>query len=104
MELTDIIFTPSNDISADDIELLEEHKNLIQNNKFSDATALLDNKNYQKGFRASFFNLLEQKIRSIQEYLLNKIVAESDEYYSYEKPTKEFMEENGYVYWDQLYD
>lgn len=97
----EIGFTPHNDLHPDDISLVKEHENLIKENKFSDATALLDNADYQKGFRASLFNSMEQKIRSIQEYLLNKVIAEPDEYYSYSEPTEEQMKNK--TYWVQIF-
>ncbi|MBO5093803.1 MAG: hypothetical protein J6C33_05535 [Lachnospiraceae bacterium] len=94
-------FTPHNDLHADDINLVEQHKNLINNNKFSDATTLLDNNNYQKGFRASLLNSIEVKLKQIQLYLLNKYAADPDEYYSLEEPTDEEMK--GKTYWIRPY-
>ena len=103
MEQKDIVFEPHNDMSAEDIEIVNQHKNLIGTGNYSDATTLLDNNNYQKGFRASLFNSIQNRLRSVQEYLLNQFVAEDDEYYSYEEPTAEFMEENNYIWWIQPY-
>ena len=103
MEQKDIVFEPHNDMGAEDIEIVNQHKNLINTGNYSDATTLLDNNDYQKGFRASFFNSIQNKIRSVQEYLLNEFVADDDEFYSYEEPTAEFMEENNYIWWIQPY-
>lgn len=103
MELKDIVFAPHSDMEIDDAEIASEHENLIKKNKFDDATALLNNSDYKKGFRASIFNSMQNKIRKIQEYILNECVAGSDEYYSYEEPNSEFMEENNYTFWMKIY-
>ena len=103
MELKDMIFTPHNDMGAEDTDIVTQHKNLIDSGNYSDATTLLNNNNYQKGFRASLFNSIQNRLRSVQEYLLNQFVADDDEYYSYEEPTVEFMEENNYIWWIQPY-
>lgn len=101
MNKTDLLFVPHNDLHPDDINIVEQHQNLINNEQFSDATALLDNNDYQKGFRASLFDSIEKKIQQIQIYLLNKYVAEPDEFYSIEEPTEEQMENK--TYWIQVY-
>ena len=103
MELKDMIFTPHNDMGAEDTDIVTQHKNLIDAGNYSDATTLLNNNNYQKGFRASLFNSIQNKIRTLQEYLLNTFVAEDNEYYSYTEPDPEFMKVNGYEFWSQLY-
>lgn len=103
MELKDMIFTPHNDMSAEDTGIVTQHKNLIDSGNYSDATTLLDDNNYQKGFRASLFNSIQNKIRTLQEYLLNEFVADEDSYYSYDEPDAEFMEENGYKFWIKPY-
>lgn len=103
MELKDMIFTPHNDMSAEDTDIVTQHKNLIDSGNYSDATTLLDDNNYQKGFRASLFNSIQNKIRTLQEYLLNEFVADEDSYYSYDEPDAEFMEENGYKFWIKPY-
>lgn len=103
MELKDVVFSPHNDMSAEDIEIVNRHKNLINTGNYSDATTLLDNNDYQKGFRASLFNSIQNKIRTVQEYLLNSFVANDEEYYSYEEPSEVFMRENGYNFWIKLY-
>ena len=103
MELKDMIFTPHNDMGAEDTDIVTQHKNLIDSGNYSDATTLLNNNNYQKGFRASLFNSIQNKIRTLQEYLLNEFVADEDSYYSYDEPDAEFMEENGYKFWIKPY-
>ena len=103
MELKDVVFSPHNDMSAEDIEIVNRHKNLINTGNYSDATTLLNDNDYQKGFRASLFNSIQNKIRTVQEYLLNSFVANDEEYYSYEEPSEGFMRENGYNFWIKLY-
>lgn len=104
MTQDDLKFIPHSDMGIDDVIMVNQHNNLIKNEQFSDATTLLDNNDYQKGFRASLFNSIQNKIRMIQIYLLNKTVADREEYYSYEEPSDEFMNEHGYKFWIQPYE
>ena len=104
MEEKDFSFVPHSDVGASELEIVEQHKNLIKNNQYSDATALLDNKNIQKGARASLFNLLQEKIKKLQLYFLNEYVAEKDEYYATTEPDENFMNENGYLFWIQPWE
>ena len=103
MEIKDIVFEPHSDMSIDDIALVKQHDNLIKQTSYDNATALLNNSNYNKGFRASLLNSFQNKLRKFEEFLLNEFAAEDDEYYSYEEPTAEFMEENNYIWWIQPY-
>lgn len=82
----DIIFTPHSDMCLCDVDLAEQHLKLYQANKLSDATNYLDDNNYSKGFRASLFNNMENKLRMIQEHLLNK-EDEAEEIISSTEPT-----------------
>lgn len=103
MNINDMIFEPYNDMGIDDIKIVTQHKNLISEKKYSDATTLLNDSNYKKGIRASLLNSTQNKIRKLQEYLLNEFVAENDEYYSFEEPDIDFMNKNGYKFWVQPY-
>lgn len=94
-------FIPHNDMSPDDIPLVKEHDNLIKQNKYEEATALLRDANYNKGFVASLFNAIELKLQKIEIDYLNKFVAELDELYSLTEPTDEEMKEK--TYWIQPY-
>ena len=96
-----MIFTPHNDMGAEDTDIVTQHKNLIDSGNYSDATTLLNNNNYQKGFRASLFNSIQNKIRTLQEYLLNEFEADEDEFYSYDEPTAEQMD--GKTFWIKPY-
>lgn len=83
-------FTPYSDVEISDIESIESHDNLIKNGKYEEAIALADSELSGKGFRASFFKAIENKIKEFQVYLLNKTAA-PDEYYSLTEPTEEEM-------------
>lgn len=96
MTLDDLTFTPCSDMEIEDVPIVNEHNNLIKENKFSDANTLLKTTQYKKGIIASLFNCMEEKIRNIQVYLLNKQAA-PDELYSYTEPTPEQME--GKLFW-----
>lgn len=101
MNLRDVVFEPHSDMSADDVELVNQHDNLIKQNRYDDATALLNNSKYKKGFRASLFNSIQNKIRALEIYLLNEYVAETDELYSFTEPTEEQMKDK--TFWIKIY-
>ena len=98
MNQKDISFVPHSDMDTHDVSIVEQHKNLIEQNRFSKAASLLDNANHRKGFRAAIFNTIQNKLREIQIYLLNKTAA-PNEYYSLTEPTEEEME--GKIFWLQ---
>ena len=91
MELRDIVFEPHSDMSADDIDLVLQHDSLISQKSYDNATALLNNNKYEKGFRASLFNSFQNKLRKFEEFLLNEFVAENDEYYKFTEPSESFL-------------
>lgn len=101
MELKDFSFIPHSDVGANEIDIVNQHKNLINQGQYSDATTLLDNENFEKGVRASLLNSIQNKIRKLQLYLLNEFVADEFEYFSDTEPDTTFMEENGYTHWIQ---
>lgn len=96
MTIDDINYEPHSDAEIDDMATVHEHNVLYNENKFSDATTLLETKQYKKGIVASLFNLMEQKLRNIQIFLLNKQAA-PDELYSFTEPTDEQMQEK--MFW-----
>lgn len=98
MKQKDISFVPHSDMEIHDVNTVEQHKNLIAQNRFSEAASLLDNAGHKKGFCAAVFNTIQNKLREIQIYLLNKIAA-PDEYYSLTEPTDTEME--GKTFWLQ---
>ena len=89
-------FTPYSDVEISDEELIESHNNYVDNGYYEEAITLADSELSGKGFRASFFNAIENKIKEFQVYLLNKTAA-PDEYYSLTEPTDEEMD--GRLFW-----
>ena len=87
MTIENLRFTPHSDMSIDGQAIVNQHQNLIKNNQLSDATTLLNNNNYNKGFRASLFNNMQDKVRMIQEYLLTKEEEVKEEEISPTEPT-----------------
>lgn len=100
MDINDLRFIPHSDMGINDADIVNQHSILIKNKKFDDASSLLDS-NYKKGFVASLFNHIQNKIREIQLYLMNKVIAEPDEIYSDSEPTEEEME--GKKFWIKPY-
>ena len=101
MEIKDIVFEPHSDMSSDDIELVKQHDDLIKQTSYDNATALLNNSNYNKGFRASLLNSFQNKLRKFEEFLLNEFVADDDTLYKFTEPTAEEMENK--TWWIQPY-
>lgn len=98
MEEKDFSFIPVSDMALSDMDIVEQHKQLLKNNNYSEATALLDNNNYSNGMRASLFNEIINRIQTIGLYLLN-LTTDPEDYYSLEEPTEDFMKKNGYKFW-----
>ena len=90
MTKDDIKFKPHSDMSLSNQTIVNQHQNLIKNNQLSDATALLNDNGYDKGFRASLFNNMQDKVRMIQEYLLAKEDAKKEEIVSSIEPTENY--------------
>lgn len=103
MEINELYFTPHSDTGVDEINIINQHKNLIQNEKYEEATTLLNNSDFEKGVRASLLNSIQNKIRKLQLFFLNEFSANKYVYYSDEEPSAEFMEENGYLIWRKPY-
>ncbi len=101
MTYDEIAFVPHNEIGADDLNIVNEHNDLIEKAKYKDAVALLEDNHFSKGFRASVFHTIQNKIHELEVYLLNKHVANCDELYSISEPTEEQMENK--KFWIQVY-
>lgn len=101
MTKQDITFVPVSDVALSDIEILNQHKALVDSNNYTQATTLLNNSGYNKGVRASFINGIINKIQSIGLYLLN-LTADPEEYYSIEQPDPQWMKENGKLFWIEV--
>ncbi len=96
MTKTEISFVPHSDMELEDVSVVLAHKNLIGNNHLGEATALLEQENYQKGYRAALFRSIEQKLQTIQLHLLNKGLKEIEEYISDTEPTSEEIGERAF--------
>ena len=100
MDYNDIIFDPLSDTGVNELELINEHNELLKNNKFSDASNLMSMT--EKGFNAVLFNDMHNRLRklgtSTKEY-----VAEKSEYYSNNEPNTDEMPEDA-VFFIQIID
>lgn len=101
MTYDDIAFVPHNDIGTDELNIANQHKDLIDKAKYNDAVTLLEDNHFSKGFRASVFNTIQNKIQELEVYMLNQYVADCDELYSIGEPTEEQMENK--KFWIQVY-
>ena len=97
MKLADIVFSPHNDMDANDLDIVKAHEKLINQRRFSSAVSTLNQNSYNNGFRAELLNKIQNKIRNFQIYLLNEFVAKPDELFSYTEPTDSQMD--GKLFW-----
>lgn len=82
----DLLFTPHSDMEINDADIVNQHQDLINQNQFDEALNLLEEANYTKGFRASIFNNMENKLYLIQSYLLNNSNQSIEEVISASEP------------------
>lgn len=101
MTKQDISFVPVSDVALSDVEILNQHKTLVEQSNYDGATALLNNSGYAKGTRAFFINGIVKKIQDLGLYLLN-LTADPEEYYSIEQPDPEWMKANGKLFWIEV--
>lgn len=97
MDKKDLNFVPFSDTALSDMDLVNQHKELVNNGRYAEASTLM-NQNYSKGFKASLINGIIKKVQTIGLYLLN-LTANPEEYYSIEEPDPEWMAENGKIFW-----
>lgn len=102
MSELNIHFEPHNDISISNKVTLASHTDYTKQSLYERAKSVVDSDTGMngKGFRASFFNTIHQKIQELQIHLLNKNAAPY-EYYSLTEPDQAWMKENGYLFWIQ---
>lgn len=91
MTTDDLKFIPHSDMSAEELAIVTCHKELVQNHLYDEAVSFLNDSGYRKGFTSAVLNAIQNKIRKIQVYLLNKLSAETDEFYSMTEPSPEEM-------------
>ena len=101
MTKQDFSFVPVSDVALSDMDIINQHKVLIDELKYDEAVTLLNNSGYKKGVRASFVNNLISKIQAVGLYILN-FTANPEDYYSIEQPNPEWMRENGKLYWIEV--
>lgn len=92
--------TLHNDISIEDEALYNKHKNLINTQKYSDATALLANNSQISGAQASLFNSWEEKNLELESII--NLSEFSSLYFDSEKEPNEIDMKNK-VIWQQEY-
>lgn len=63
-------FFQDNDLER--VEIIDQYENLISQGKYSEANTYINQQNGIYGYFADFLNLFENKIYSLQEYLLSK--------------------------------
>lgn len=101
MTKQDFSFVPVSDVSLPDMDIINNHKNLMKNGNYNEAVTLLNDLGYEKGVRASFVNEIIKRIQNIGLYLLN-LTADQEDYYSIERPDPEWMRENGKLFWIEI--
>lgn len=69
-KIDDMTFFQDNDL--ENIEIINQYENLISQGKYSEADTYIHQQENIYGFFADFFNLLENRIYSLQEYVLTK--------------------------------
>ena len=77
------------DNNLEKMEIINHYNALIAQGKYSDASDYISQREGVYGFFADFFNLIENRIYNLQEYLLNKpakkqpfIYYDDEEYFS----------------------
>lgn len=69
-KIDDMIFFQDNDL--DKIEITNEYNNLISRGKYNEANNYIDQQKGICGYFADFFNAIENRIYSLQDYIVNK--------------------------------
>lgn len=69
-EIDDMTFFQDNNLV--NIEIINQYENLIAQNKYSEANDLINQHEDIYGYFADFFNVLENKIYSLQGHILTK--------------------------------
>lgn len=60
------------DNNLENVEIINQYENLISQGKYSEADTYIDQQENIYGYFADFFNLLENRIYSLQEHILAK--------------------------------
>lgn len=99
--IKDFKSTLHNDVSITDLPTYEQHTNLIKENRYNEAAALLSSYDISLGATASVLNIWEQKVIALEKLLLP--VSFFDPYfYKDTEPAENEME--GKTIWQQEYE
>lgn len=69
-KIDDMTFFQDNDL--ENVEIINQYENLIAQGKYSEANTYINQQKGIYGYFADYFNLLENRIYSLQEHLLTK--------------------------------
>lgn len=69
-KIDDMIFFQDNDLK--NVEIINQYESLISQGKYSEADTYIEQQENIYGYFADFFNLLENRIYSLQEHILTK--------------------------------
>ena len=69
-KIDDMIFFQDNNL--ENVEIMNQYNNLISHGKYSEASDYISQQEGIYGFFADFLNLIENRIYTLQEYLLSK--------------------------------
>jgi len=69
-KIDEMIFFQDN--SLDNVEIMNHYNDLIAQGKYSEANDYINQQEGVYGFFADFFNLIENRIYNLQDYLLSK--------------------------------
>lgn len=88
MQIEELKFKPLSDMGANDKDVIDTHAVLINEGEYTEATNYLNEENYDKGARASFFNELTERMNILGTYISNKEYS-VDEIYLSDEPTED---------------
>ena len=100
MTREDLRYVPHNFAEFMNEDIIKQHENLINSNRYDNAVNLLAQNPKVEGMTASLFNAIEQKILLVQEQLKHKTKAEYILYQQTEPTAQQF---EGKVIWAQQY-
>lgn len=84
MTYENIKFEPFSDTGANELEKIDNHNIYIKNGQYEDAATLALGAG--KGFTASFYNAIQNKVRNFGDVFLNDFSANQCEYITRKDP------------------
>ncbi len=79
-KIDDMTFFQDNNL--ENIEIINHYNNLIAQGKYSEASDYISQQEGVYGFFADYFNLIENRLDTLQEHLLNKPKKQPFTYYN----------------------